>query len=306
MLIGIPLDLGAENLGVDVGPDAFRYHKMKEKLEGAGLKIRDAGNIECRERAGLEPGSSKMRYAKEIVRVANEAAEVTEHGIKKGERVIALGGDHSINLGVVAGASVGLKGDLGLIYLDAHGDMNTPETTLTGNVHGMHLAALMGFGPDELVNVYGKGTKLQKSRLLHIGSSDMDQAELDLIERENLDTFSLVDVLSFGLAPLFRKIDELASQVPNIWVSLDLDVIDQLYAPGAGMPNRGGLTYREIAAIADYVGKKCNVVGIDVVEYNPLHDEERKTAELGIELVAKFLGTNYSWYTNYMEHNKLA
>ena len=195
--------------------------------------------------------------------------------------------------------------DLGVFWCDAHTDMNTPDSSPSGNIHGMHLAALMGFGPDELVNVYGQGPALQKSRLLHIGGSDLDPAEVELIERENLDTFTLLDLLSFGLAPLFRKIDELARQVPNIWVSLDLDVIDQIYAPGAGMPTRGGLTYREIAAIATYVGQKCNVVGIDIVEYNPLQDEDRKTAELGIELIAKFLGTNYSWYTNYMERNKV-
>lgn len=192
-----------------------------------------------------------------------------------------------------------------MIYLDAHGDMNTDQTTMTGNIHGMHLASLMGFGATELAQVYGEQTKLPKDNLLHIGGCDWDQSELDLIKDEGLKAFTLLDVMSHGLAPLLKMIDELAERVANIWISLDLDVIDKMYAPGAGMPNAGGLTYREVAAIAEYAGKKCNVIGIDVVEYNPLQDIDHKTAELGIELIAKFLGSNYSWYTNYLESNKM-
>jgi arginase len=184
--------------------------------------------------------------------------------------------------------------------------MNTDETTLSGNIHGMHLASLMGFGAPELANAYREGVKLPKENLLHIGGSDFDQAELDLIERENLQAFTLFDLLSSNLAPLLKMIDDLASRVPNIWISLDLDSIDRIYAPGAGMPNPKGLSYREIATIAEYIGKKCNVVGVDVVEYNPLQDEQNKTAELGIELIAKFLGKEYSWYTGYMERNQVS
>lgn len=305
-LLGVPLDLGAENLGVDVGPDAFRYQKIAEKLEHVGLHITDVGNIECKDRSLLDAGDPRLRYAAEIARVNREVADITQTAITKGHRVIALGGDHSINLGVMSGASAALDGDIGLVYLDAHGDINTPETTLTGNIHGMHLAALMGFGDERLVHLHHRSVKLDKNNLLHIGASDMDNAEWELVKREGLVFFSLLDLLSYGLAPLLRKIEELGRRVPNIWVSLDLDVIDRVYAPAAAMPNRGGLTYREIAAVADFVGHNCNVIGIDVVEYNPLQDEERKTAELGIELIAKFLGSNYSWYTNYLDHNKLS
>jgi arginase len=216
-----------------------------------------------------------------------------------------LGGDHSVCLGAVSGASVALSGELGLIYLDAHGDMNTDETTLTGNIHGMHLASLMGFGAQSLQQVHGSTTKINKENLLHIGGSDFDQAELDLIKHENLQTFTLFDLLSQSLAPVLKMIDNLAARVPNVWISLDLDSIDRIYAPGAGMPNAKGLTYREIATIAAYIGEKCNVVGIDVVEYNPLQDEDHKTAELGIELIATFFGRKYSWYTNYLKRNKL-
>ena len=304
-LLGVPLDLGAKNLGVDIGPDAFRHQNIVEKLQKAGLEVEDAGDIKPKERQELEPGDPKMRYADEIVRVSNETARLVEEAINNNRRVLALGGDHSINLGAVSGASSALGGSLGLIYLDAHGDMNTSETTQTGNIHGMHLAGLLGFGDKKLVDVHTPGTKIATQNLLHIGGSDLDQPEIEMMEREHLPNFTLFDLLSHGMQPLLKMIDELASRVDHVWISLDLDVIDRLYAPGAGMPNPGGLSYREIAAIAEYIGKTGKVVGMDIVEYNPLQDQEQKTAELGIELIAKFFGKSYSWYTGYMEANKL-
>ncbi|HEV2403236.1 MAG TPA: arginase [Candidatus Saccharimonadales bacterium] len=304
-LIGAPVDLGAENLGVDISPQAFRYAKLIDKLNHVGFTVTDSGNVACRDRQELNPGNPRLRYLAEIVRVNEVLADKTEEVIRSGQRVIALGGDHSINLGAVSGASIALDGDLGLIYFDAHGDMNTDKTTLSGNIHGMHLASLMGFGATKLKNVHGNVVKIHKKNLLHIGGSDFDQAEIDLIAEEGLQTFTLFDMLSSNLGPLFNLIDSLATKVSNIWVSLDLDVIDRMYAPGAGMPNAKGLTYREIATIAEYIGKKCPVIGIDVVEYNPLQDVEQKTAELAIELIAKFLGRNYSWYTKYMDANKI-
>ena len=305
-LIGAPLDLGAENLGVDIGPEAFRYQKLVEKLEKVGININDAGNVEVKERSTLSVGNAKLRYLEEIVRVSEVLAQLSESAVKADHKVIALGGDHSINLGVVSGASKALEGNLGLIYFDAHGDMNTETTTLSGNIHGMHLASLMGFGAKELSHVHGEQVKINKSNLLHIGGSDFDKAEIDFMDDENIARFTLFDLLSNGLSALLPMIDDLNSQVSNIWISLDLDSIDKVYAPGAGMPNPAGLSYREIAAIAEYIGQNSNVVGVDVVEYNPLQDEDNKTAELGIELIAKFLGKKYSWYTNYMERNSIS
>ncbi len=305
-LLGVPLDLGAENLGVSMGADTFRYQGIVQKLQSAGFEITDEGNVQVKSRSQVPVGKNlKLRRVEEIVRVSEEAAKITEATALKGEKSVVLGGDHSICLGAVAGASVGLKGNLGLIYFDAHGDMNTDKTTPTGNIHGMQLASLMGFGAPELAQTYGKQVKIHKDNMLHIGGCDFDQAELDLVKKEKLHTFSMLDLLTHNLAPLFPMIDKLASQVDNIWISLDLDAIDAVYAPGAGMPNKKGLTYREIAAIAKYIGQKCNVVGVDVVEYNPLQDEDGKTAELSIELIATFFGQEYSWYTHYLEKNKV-
>lgn len=304
-ILGIPIDLGAENLGVDIGPNAFRYQKIVEKLTRVGFRVTDGGNIECKPRKHLTVGEPKLKYLKEILRTSEESAGKTNQLIKKGEKVIVLGGDHSLCLGVISGASVALSGELGLIYLDAHGDMNTTTTTLTGNIHGMPLAALMGFGDKRLTNVFKSKRKISKENMLHIGGNDFDPGELDLIEKEKLLCFKTIDMLSVGLKPLFSLIDTLSKKVKNIWVSLDLDVIDEIYAPGVGMPNRAGFTYREITVVASYIGQHCNVVGVDIDEYNPLTDIDGKTAELGIELIARVLGGNYSWYTGYMEKNKL-
>lgn len=304
-LIAAPLDLGAENLGVDIGPEAFRHAGIISKLEGTGFEVANEGAIEVKSRKELDRGNPRLHYLDEIVRVNEALAAKVHDAVKAGRGAVVIGGDHSVNLGAVAGASVALGGEIGVIYFDAHGDMNTDETTTTGNIHGMHLASLMGFGAKELVNVYGEGAKLPKENLLHVGGSDFDQPELDLILGEHLNAYTLFDILTKGLGELIERINELSERVPNIWISLDLDAIDRIYAPGAGMPNAKGLTYREIATLAEYIGTHCNIVGIDVVEYNPLQDEQAKTAELGIELIAKFLGRNYSWYTNYLGHNKI-
>jgi arginase len=303
-IINVPLDLGAKNLGVDSGPEAFHRAGVVDKLTSAGLKIHDEQTVGVADRESLEPGNQQLRYAAEILRVSEESANLTADAIKAGRRVVGLGGDHSMTLGLVSGASAATEGSLGLIYFDAHGDMNTAKTTLTGNIHGMHVAGLLGFEP-ALAEVHGKDVKIQPANFLHIGGSDFDQAEHDLVEREHLTTFSLFDLLSGGLAPLIKLIDDLVEVVPNIYVSLDLDSIDRQYAPGAGMPNAKGLLYREIATIAEYIGKQANVVAVDVVEYNPFQDENAKTAELGIELIAKFFGHNYSWYSNYLSRNEL-
>lgn len=304
-IIGIPLDLGAENLGVDIGPDAFRYQKVKEKLQYAGFKISDKGNIAVIDRNKTKLGNPELKYLDEILRVSELSAKLVHSEISKGQKIIAFGGDHSISLGILSGASVALNNSLGLIYFDAHGDMNTEKTTLTGNIHGMHLASLMGFGNKRLINVHKKGTKIRKENLVHIGGKDFDLAELDFIKAQKLKYFTTFDLLSDGLAPLLKLIKKLQNQVSYIWVSFDLDVIDSIYAPGAGISNLGGLTYREVISIAEYIGKSCNIIGVDIVEYNPLKDIDGRTAELGIELVAKFFGSNYSWYTKYLEENKL-
>ena len=303
-LIGVPLDLGAEALGVDRGPKAIRDRQIVQKLIDAGLTVADKGDMNAHKREGLDIGDPNMPYVKEIARVCEELASTVDTAIQNGEKPVVLGGDHSVNLGAFSGAAASVDSPLGLIYIDAHGDMNTPETSLSHNIHGMHLASLMGFGPDVMTQLYRPEVKLPKENLLHIAGSDLDQAEIDLIERENINGYTILDLLKNGMGPLFSMIDDLCNRVDSVWVSVDLDAIDTVYAPGVGIPNQGGLTYREVAALMTYIGSRCNVVGLYLVEYNPNFDIDHKTDELSIEIIAKLLGTDHSWYTNYMARQK--
>ncbi|MGF7229120.1 MAG: arginase [Candidatus Saccharibacteria bacterium] len=303
-LIGVPLNLGAKNLGVDMGPNAYRYQNIVPKLARVGIEIADSGNVFCEDRWKVNAGSNpKLPYVDEIVRVCTDTAKLVQDSINNQRHPIVLGGDHSICLGAVSGASVAVNGDIGLIYFDAHGDMNTDETSETHNIHGMQLASLMGFGSQQLSNMYKETVKVHKSNVLHIGGSDWDQSELDLIARENIPAFTMDDILTKTFAPLLPMIRELQSRVKYIWISVDLDSIDAQYAPAAGMPNQKGLLYREIKMLAEYIGKHCTVLGLDIVEYNPLEDINHKTAELATELIANFFGQDYSWYTEYLNRN---
>lgn len=303
-LIGVPTNLGANNLGIEMGPDAYRYIDIVPKLASAQIEAIDVGNIAVADRWTIERGTNpKLPYVDEIIRISNDTAHAVQDAINNQRRPIVLGGDHTVCLGAVSGASVAVNGDIGLIYFDAHGDMNTDETSLSHNLHGMQLASLMGFGHQSLSSLYKETVKVDKHNVLHIGGSDFDQAEIDLIQREKIAAFTMDDILTKNFGPLLPMITTLQSRVKYIWISLDLDAIDAQYAPAAGMPNQKGLTYREIKMLAEYIGKHCNVLGVDVVEYNPLNDIDRKTAGLATELIANFFGKEYSWYTEYMHRN---
>lgn len=299
-IIGVPLDLGAEELGVDKGPQVIRERAIVNKLQSVGLSVSDEGDVLSRKRATLDIGHPNLPYVEEIARVNEELAQKVDTIVQAGDTAVIIGGDHSVNLGAFSGAAAASNQTIGLIYIDAHGDMNTPETSLSHNIHGMHLASLMGFGPDIMTQLYRPGTKLKKENLLHIAGVDFDKEEIAFIERENIPGFTMLDLLRKGMGPLLDMIDDLSRRVDRIWVSVDLDAIDSVYAPGVGIPNQGGLTYREVSALMSYIGSICNVIGIDLVEYNPNFDVDCKTAELSIEIIAKLLGTDYSWYTTYM------
>src|SRR5680860_382816 len=304
-LFGMPLDLGAENLGVDVAPKILRKRGITNKLKSSGLEILDKGDIEVFKKDNLKVGNKNLKYLDEIIRVSNEIARKVDLAILEKNKVLAIGGDHAISLGTISGASSALKGDLGVIYIDTHGDINTDKTTLSGNIHGMHVASILGFGEKKLIDIYKRGKKVKKENIILAGGNDFDLEEKKLIQKEKIKAFTITDLLAKGLDPLFKMIDDLNKKVNNIWVSLDLDAIDCVYAPGVGIPNTGGLTYREVSVISRYIGKNCNVVGVDLEEYNKLKDIDNKTAELSIELCAKIFGRDYSPYTKYMDKNKL-
>lgn len=304
-LLGVPIDLGTFGLGVDIGPQALRHAHIKEKLQKAGMRISDLGNIACKSRDEAKIGSLNLKYLNEVVRVNTEVANIVEKEVSEGKKMITIGGDHSLSIGTISGASKALKGDVGVIYLDAHGDFNTPEITISGNIHGMGLATLCGYGAKELTQLHIPSIKLKSKNTLLVGNTDLDEEEEKLIKKSQIITFDLRDFLARNLGELFKLILDLQKSVGNVWVSLDLDVIDGVYAPGVGIPNRSGFTYREIVELVRYIGKKCNVMGVDLVEYNPTRDIGGKTAELAIEIIAKLLGSDYNLYTEYMDTQKI-
>jgi arginase len=299
-LLGIPLDIGKDSVGTDVAPDYLRKAGLLDMFKILNIAFTDMGNIECPTRATSPMGDKRAKYLSAIVETCKTIATVVDKNIVEGKKIVAIGGDHSLSIGTISGASVACSGDIGVIWIDAHGDMMTHENTLSGNVHGMPSSAVIGFGHPELVNGYKTGKKVDPQNIVYVGLKDLDQGEIDLIRKEKLRAITMLDVMHDGLPKVFKEIDELQKRVKHIWVSLDLDCIDVEYAPGTPIKNYGGFTYREITNLCRYIGKVCNVVGMDIVELSPTLDINNKTTELSIELIAALLGGEYNWYTKYM------
>lgn len=303
-IIGVPLDLGSERIGADMGPNALRYQKFVSKLQSTGLTIIDHGNIPCPSPEDVKQGKSTIKYLDPITEILKQLLERTKTLLNNSEeKLLILGGDHSIALGSIAGAST--TGTIGVIWIDAHPDMNTDKTTPSGNIHGMPLAALMGFGHEKLTTIAKTSPAIQSQNVVLIGIKDIDQGEQELIDQEDIRAFYIRDILAEGLKPVFEAIKQLKDRVDHVWLSLDLDCVDADYAPGVGMPNKGGLTYREIHAIIEHIGKECDILGMDLVEYNPVKDIDHKTAQLATELTAKAFGKDYSWYADYLKEHSI-
>jgi arginase len=303
-LVGIPLDIGKDNVGTDEGPDHLRKNGLLEMLTFLKADYKDLGNIPCPTREKSVMGDKRAKYLEPIAETCKKVAKMVNKELDEERIVVALGGDHSLAMGTISGASVACKGDLGVIWIDAHADMHTTQTTISGNVHGMPSSAVMGYGHDALVNLHAPGGKIKKENMLYIGLKDLDQAEIDLIRKEQLASVTMMEILHHGLKSAFEQIQKLQERVKHIWVSLDLDAIDVAYAPGTPMPNYGGFTYREITSLCKYIGKTCQLVGMDIVELAPREDRNDKTTRLAVELVSELLGTEYSSYAQYMAHEE--
>ncbi len=303
-ILDIPIDIGKDNIGTDVGPTTLQQLGLQQMLAFIGANVKDVGEILCPKREDCEVGDKQVKYLSSIVPILEKTALKVKEEVEQGRKVVAIGGDHTLAAGTISGASVACGGDIGIIWIDAHGDMMTHKNTLSGNVHGMPSSALMGFGHPDLVNILEPGQKVRPSNMLYIGLKDLDQGEIDLIRSQNLEIVTIIDILLNGLSPVVEKILELQKRVKHIWVSLDLDSIDKEFAPGTPMPNTGGLTYREIITICKFIGKNCNLVGLDIVELCPKLDIENKTTKLCLEIIASLLGKEFNWYTQYMLQTK--
>ncbi len=295
-IIGVPLDLGGNRRGVDMGPSALRIAGLGEKIAALGYTVVDKGDLPAPIPETKGPGDRKKKYVREIARVCQKLFQTSLASLEEGAMPIVLGGDHSLAAGSVAAtaAHVRTRHDqpLGLIWVDAHGDMNTPQTSESGNVHGMPLAALLGQEPVELARIGNTPSVLPDHTVL-VGIRNLDDRERDAIRASRVHVFTMKDIDRDGIAAVAEKAIALAGAgTGGIHVSFDLDVCDPSFAPGVGTPVKGGLDYREAHLIMEMFADSRKMLAFDLVEVNPTLDLRNTTAEFATELALSALGKN--------------
>jgi arginase len=291
-IVGVPMDLGGFRRGVDMGPSAIRYAGLRRTLADLGYRVRDRGNVRVADRdesAEVEyaHGGRQAHHSDEIVRAAEELAKIVTEIVKSGSMPIVLGGDHSIGMGTIAGlARAGHRA--GVLWVDAHGDINTPDTTPSGNVHGMPLAVALGIADEPFPKALQGNADGKNAVLLAI--RDIDTGEKDNIKRAGVTAITMSDIDRIGMARAMENALAVASRGDGIHLSLDMDAIDPDEAPGVGTPVRGGLTYREAQLAMEMVHASGMLRSVEVCEVNPILDRENRTANLAVELIASALG----------------
>ncbi len=295
-IIGVPLDLGAGRRGVDMGPSAFRIAGLDVQLAGLGMTVVDRGNVPAPQRETSRPVDPRKKYISEIAGVCRLVFDEARAALRDGGLPLVLGGDHSLGAGSVAASASWVRETsgtpLGLIWVDAHGDMNTPETSTSGNVHGMPLAALLGQEPAELAELAGPPS-VQPQHTVLLGVRNLDEREKGRIRASGVHVFTMKDIDRDGMARVAERAIALASDgTAGLHVSFDMDVCDPSIAPGVGTPVRGGLDYREAHLLMELVADSGRLVALDLVELNPTLDVRNTTAELGVELALSALGKN--------------
>jgi arginase len=293
-IIGVPLDLGGNRRGTDMGPSAFRIAGLGEQLARLGLRVVDKGDVPSPIPEKKGPGDPHRRYVKEIARVCQRLFQASLASFSEGAMPIALGGDHSLGAASVAAAAVHLRKSgkpLGLIWVDAHGDMNNPGSSESGNVHGMPLAALLGSEPAELAHFAGDGPAVLPKHTVLVGIRNLDETEKKIVRASQVNVFTMKEVDRLGIAEVMARAIAIATKgTGGFHVSYDLDACDPTVAPGVGTPVKGGLSYREAHVVMEMVAESGKLTSFDLVEVNPTLDIRNTTAELGTELALSALG----------------
>jgi arginase len=297
-IFGVPIDFGAKPLGVEMGPAAIRHAGLHEALALNDIEFEDYGDL------NVAFGANENSGLEQIAQISENLGELVREAIREGYTPVILGGDHSASIGSVAGAA-GACNRLGLLWLDCHPDANTPETSPSGNIHGMTVAISLGHGHARLVGCLGGGPKVLSRNVSILGAKDIDREEREFIARENIAMFTLSDIQKEGVVQVLEKAIRIISDgTDGIHVSFDVDVMDPVIAPGTGIVSRGGLSYREIAFIMEELGKRGAVSSFDIIEINPLLDIRNQTAELAVELLLLTLGGTYGDYErSYLRNN---
>jgi arginase len=293
-IIGVPMDFGQMLRGVDMGPAAVRYTGLIPRLRSLGHKVVDTGDIiipirDCDARAAKgDEKKEKDSYLKEITQICESIYAAGKGVVEKGNFPLFIGGDHSITVGTIA--SVTDTGPVGLIWIDAHGDFNTPATSPSGNIHGMPLAALIGEGHTSLVNVGRPGAKIHPDNVVMIGQRDLDTNEKKRIKKTGITVFTMRDIDEQGISSVAHKALMKFAHLKKIHLTVDMDALDPVEAPGVGTPVPGGLSYREAHLLMEILADSGKITSMDLVEINPILDVANKTAELAVELILSALG----------------
>jgi len=294
-VLGVPLDLGASRRGVDMGPSALRVAGLEARLEALGHQVMDGGNVRVAIAETRAAGNENARYLKAIAEACGRTAEAVVKALEDGMVPLVLGGDHSLAAGSVSGVAEFYRRHnqkIGLLWIDAHTDINTPDTSPSGNVHGMPLAALLGLGPDSLGNLFGYSPKIAPENTVLIGIRNVDATERENIRRAGVThVYTMRDIDERGMRAVMEEALRAAGQgTAGYHVSLDMDWIDPEDAPGVGTPVRGGATYREAHLAMEILADHGRILSLEVVEVNPVIDEHNRTADLAVELVCSAFG----------------
>lgn len=294
-IIGVPLDLGAGRRGVDMGPSAIRITQLQSRLEKLGWRVVDGGDIRTSCIESVEAGNNhRLKHAEVVLEVNRQLAEMVSQTFAAGEIPLVLGGDHSIAIGSIAGAAEHYARenlDLGLIWIDAHADMNTPQTTPSGNIHGMSLAVALGIGDDRFTALGKPGRKIKSEHVALVAARDLDEGEVTALRNEGVRVFTMREIDERGMVAVMRDaLEVVGSASAGTYVNFDMDSIDPSVAPGTGTSVRGGLTYREAHQVMEMLHDSGKVVGLDLVETNPALDVRNQTAEVATEMMLSLFG----------------
>lgn len=292
-ILGVPMDLGAGRRGVDMGPSAIRIAGVSEKLQSLGHTVTDDGDITTKIPEQQKVKNPKLKYLSEIVRACTLLSAKVEKILEAGDFPLVLGGDHSIAIGTIAGVSNHCKRNnkkLGVIWVDAHGDMNTDETSPSGNIHGMPLAASIGLGAIELTSVGGDFQKVDPKNVVMIAIRDLDTGEKLAIKKNGMNIFTMEDIDKHGMAVIITKALHKLKDCDFVHVSFDLDAMDPKECPGVGTPVKGGLDYREAHLIMETLSENNRMHSLEIVEANPILDNRNQSAEFAVELMQSGFG----------------
>lgn len=289
-LIGVAIDLGAGTPGVSLGPAAIRYAGAMERLSQIGYDVKDEGDIQAVKPRIIYSEGSNLRYLDEVVRVNTDLCDTVSRVMGEGRFPLVIGGDHSLAIGTIAGV-LQHKKNIGVVWFDAHGDINTEETSPSGNIHGMPVAASLGLGHERLVSIGGNDIKLNPEKFVYIGCRDLDAGERAILKSKGINVFTMHEIDKYGMPEVIKRAIEIAgTDTDGIHVSFDIDSLDPMHVQGTGTRVPGGLTYREANFALEMIGLTEKLVSAEFVEVNPLIDNNNSAAKTAVILMGSLLG----------------